>query len=177
AGAGLRVLGRLGVKPQGGVPGQTGRYALHSGRLHTLPHGPVTLLTTDVLSLAAKLEVAKLLAGLARIDTEPLGRLSTREWLDTRLAREDSRALVAALFRVATYCADHSALSAQAAVAQLQYAIAANVLYVDGGWSTLVDAVALQAREAGARVELSARVEAVVLQGEGAGARVEGVRL
>ncbi|MCY1044927.1 FAD-dependent oxidoreductase [Corallococcus sp. bb12-1] len=177
AGAGLRVLGRLGVKPQGGVPGQTGRYALHAGRLHTLPQGPVTLMTTDVLSLAAKLEVAKLLAGLARIDTDALGHLSTREWLDTRLAREDSRALVAALVRVATYCADHSALSAQAAVAQVQCATAANVLYVDGGWSTLVDAVELQAREAGARVELSTRVEAVVLKGEGAGARVEGVRL
>ncbi|RKH33143.1 FAD-dependent oxidoreductase, partial [Corallococcus llansteffanensis] len=166
----MRVLGRMGVKPQGGIPGQTGAYVLREGRLHTMPRGPVTLLTTDVLSLAGKLEVARLLAGLGRIDPEPLGSLSTREWLDTRLAREDSRALVAALVRVATYCADHTALSAQAAVKQLQAALAANVLYVDGGWSTLVDAVERLTREAGVRLELSTRVEAVVLQG----ARVEG---
>lgn len=172
AGAALRVLGRLGVKPSGGIPG-AGGYALRAGRLHTLPSGPVTLMTTDVLSLAGKLEVARLLARLARIDTAPLGSLSTREWLDTRLAREDSRALVAALVRVATYCADHSALSAQAAVKQLQAAVAGNVLYVDGGWSTLVEAVERQAREAGVRLELSMRVDAVVLKGE----RVEGVRL
>ncbi|RKG94456.1 FAD-binding protein, partial [Corallococcus sp. CA053C] len=172
AGAAMRVLGRLGVKPPGGIPG-AGSYALRAGRLHTLPSGPVTLMTTDVLSLAGKLEVARLLAGLARIDTAPLGPLSTREWLDTRLAREDSRALVGALVRVATYCADHTVLSAQVAVKQLQSAVAANVLYVDGGWSTLVDAVERQGREAGARLELSARVDAVVLRGS----RVEGVRL
>ncbi|MBE4748191.1 FAD-dependent oxidoreductase [Corallococcus sp. ZKHCc1 1396] len=175
AGAALRVLGRLGVKPQGDIPAQTGGYALRAGRLHTLPRGPVSLMTTDVLSLAGKLEVARLLAGLGRIDTDALGSLSTREWLDTRLAREDSRALLAALVRVATYCADLTALSAQAAVRQVQAATAANVLYVDGGWSTLVEAVALQAREAGARLELSTRVAAVVLR-EGGG-RVEGVRL
>ncbi|RKH71963.1 FAD-dependent oxidoreductase [Corallococcus interemptor] len=175
AGAALRVLERLGVRPTGGIPNQAGAHALLGGRLHTLPRGAVTLMTTDVLSLAGKLEVAKLLAGLARIDTQPLGALSMREWLETRLTRKDSRALVAALIRVSTYCADLEALSAGAALKQLQCATAANVLYVDGGWSTLVDAVAQRGREAGARLELSARVEGVVLQA--GGQRVEGVRL
>ncbi|NOK16681.1 phytoene desaturase family protein [Corallococcus carmarthensis] len=175
AGAALRVLERLGVKPQGGIPGPVGSHALRGGRLHTLPRGAVTLMTTDVLSLAGKLEVAKLLAGLMRIDTGPLGRMSTREWLETRLSRKDSQALLAALLRVSSYCADMEALSAEAAVKQLQCATAANVLYVDGGWSTLVDAVERLGREAGVRLELSTRVETVVLQ-EG-GKRVEGVRL
>ncbi|WP_223643508.1 NAD(P)/FAD-dependent oxidoreductase [Corallococcus sp. EGB] len=175
AGAALRVLERLGVKPTGGVPAQTGSHALVAGRLHTLPRGAVTLMTTDVLSLAGKLEVARVLAGLARIDTQTLGALSMREWLETRLTRKDSRALIAALIRVSTYCADLEVLSAGAALKQLQLAIAANVLYVDGGWSTLVDAVERVGREAGARLELSARVDAVVLQ-EGS-ERVEGVRL
>ncbi|WP_434300902.1 phytoene desaturase family protein [Corallococcus exiguus] len=175
AGAAFRVLERLGVKPTGGIPNQTGSHALVGGRLHTLPRGAVTLMTTDVLSLASKLEVAKLLAGLARIDTQPLGAMSMREWLETRLTRKDSRALVGALLRVSSYCADFEALSAEAGLKQLQCATAANVLYVDGGWSTLVDAVERLGREAGVRLELSARVEAVVLQ-EG-GKRVEGVRL
>ncbi|GMU01303.1 FAD-dependent oxidoreductase [Corallococcus caeni] len=175
AGAALRVLERLGVKPQGGVPVPTGSHALLAGRLHTLPRGPVTLMTTDVLSLAGKLEVAKLLAGLARIDTGPLGPMPMRQWLETRLTRKDSQAFIAALVRVASYCADLEALSAEAALKQLQCATAANVLYVDGGWSTLVDAVEHLGREAGVRLELSTRVEAVVLQD--GDTRVEGVRL
>lgn len=155
-GAAMRVLGGLGVKPKGGIPGATGTYVLRAGRLHTLPRGPVSLMTTDVLTLAGKLELARLLAGLPRLDAEALARTSMREWLDTRLSREDTRALVGALTRVSTYCADHEALSAEVAVSQLQHALAANVLYVDGGWSTLVDALEARAREAGAKLETSA---------------------
>lgn len=173
-GAAMRVLGRLGVKPQGSIPGG-GKYALRAGRLHPLPSGPVSLMTTDVLSLAGKLEFAKLMAGLGRIDASALARTSMREWLHSRLSREDSRAMAAALTRVATYCADHEALSAEAAITQLQLAFAANVLYLDGGWSTLVDALEAAAREAGVKVETSTRVDAVVIHGPGA--RVHGVRL
>lgn len=162
-GAAMRVLGGLGVKPHGGIPG-AGGYALRAGRLHTLPRGAVSLMTTDVLTLAGKLELARLLAGLPRIDASALSRLSMREWLDTRLSRDDSRALVGALTRVSCYCADLDTLSAEVAVSQLQSALAANVLYIDGGWTTLVDALEARAREAGARLEMSARVESVVLQ-------------
>jgi phytoene dehydrogenase-like protein len=173
AGAAFRVLARLGVKPPGDIPAHGGSYALRAGRLHTLPRGPVSLMTTDVLSLASKLEVAKLLANIPRVDTAPLGALSMRAWIEARLAREDSRALLAALTRVATYSADLASLSAEAAVAQLQLVLAGNVMYVDGGWSTLVDAVATRGREAGVRMELSSRVASVVVQGT----RAEGVRL
>ncbi|MBZ4421554.1 NAD(P)/FAD-dependent oxidoreductase [Myxococcus sp. RHSTA-1-4] len=176
-GAALRVLTRLGVKPTGGIPGQTGTFALRGGRLHTLPRGPVSLMTTDLLTLAGKLELARLLAGIGRIDTHALAGMSMREWLDTRLSRDDARALVGALTRVSSYCADHDALSAEVAVSQIQMALADNVLYVDGGWSTLVDALASRAREAGVRLETSVRVEAVGLAGHGPGAHVEGLRL
>ncbi|NPC87171.1 NAD(P)/FAD-dependent oxidoreductase, partial [Pyxidicoccus fallax] len=176
-GAAMRVLTGLGVKPTGGIPGGTGSFALRAGRLHTLPRGPVSLMTTDVLSLAGKLELARLLAGIGRVDARALARMSMREWLDSRLSREDARALVGALTRVSSYCADLDALSAEVAVSQLQMALADNVLYVDGGWSTLVEALEARAREAGVRLETSSRVEAVVLSGHGPGAHVEGLRL
>lgn len=175
SGAAMRVLGSLGVKPRGGIPGG-GSYALRAGRLHTLPRGAVSLMTTDVLTLAGKLELARLLATLPRVDAEALARVSMREWLDTRLSRDDARALVGALTRVSSYCADLDTLSAEAAVSQLQLALAANVLYVDGGWSTLVDALYALAREAGVRVELSARVESVVLRPPGAAPHEAGTR-
>ncbi|MCP3136819.1 phytoene desaturase family protein [Pyxidicoccus xibeiensis] len=175
-GAAARVLGRLGVKPQGGLPG-AGSFALEAGRLHTLPRGPVSLMTTDLLGLAGKLEFARLLAGVGRIDTRTLSGMSMREWMNTRLSRDDARALVGAVTRVSSYCADHDALSADAALSQIQLALASGVRYLDGGWSTLVDALASAARDAGARLETSAKVEALVRQGPGAGAPVRGVRL
>src|SRR5262245_57661612 len=47
AGEGLQVLGDLGVRVSGGVP--AGGYAVHGGRLHTLPVGPASLLATGLL--------------------------------------------------------------------------------------------------------------------------------
>ena len=174
AGAAARVLARLGINLPGGIPG-AGSFALKAGRMHTLPRGPVSLMTTDVLGLAGKLEFARLLAGVGRIDTSPLSRLSMQEWLATRLSRDDVRALVGAVTRVSSYCADFDALSADAALSQIQLGLA-GVRYLDGGWSSLVDALAATARDAGVRLETSAKVEAVVLQGTGPGAPVRGVR-
>jgi phytoene dehydrogenase-like protein len=171
-GAASRVLARLGVKLRGGLPG-AGSFALMEGRLHTLPRGPVSLLTTDLLGLAGKLEFARLLGGVGRIDTGPLSRVSMREWMNTRLSRDDVRALLSAVTRVATYCADLDAMSADAALSQVRLGLA-GVRYLDGGWSSLVDALASTARDAGVRLETSAKVEAVVLQGPGASVR--GVR-
>ncbi|MFP2924333.1 phytoene desaturase family protein [Pyxidicoccus sp. 3LG] len=180
-GAAARVLDRLGVKPRGGLPG-AGSFALKAGRLHTLPRGPVSLMTTDLLSLAGKLEFAKLLAGVGRIDPSTLSRMSMREWMSTRLSRDESRAVVGALTRVTSYCADHDAMSADAALSQIQLGLAAGVRYLDGGWSSLVDALEAAARGAGAKLETSAKVESVFLrnhgqgQGYGPGAHVRGVR-
>ncbi|ATB44640.1 phytoene desaturase family protein [Corallococcus macrosporus] len=171
-GTGMRVLGALGVKPPGGMPG-AGSYLLSRGRLQTMPRGLVSMLTTDALGLAGKLELAKLLAGLGRVDLAPLANVTLRDWVARHLSNEDARAILLALTRVTTYCADADAMSAQAALTLLQ--ARPDVLYVDGGWSTLVSALEARAREAGAALACASRVGAVLL--EETGARVRGVRL
>src|SRR4030095_1138183 len=45
AGAGMRVLKRLCIEVQGGVPAASGGHAVSGGMAHTLPGGPVSLLT------------------------------------------------------------------------------------------------------------------------------------
>ncbi|MCE9668689.1 FAD-dependent oxidoreductase [Myxococcus stipitatus] len=174
AGAATRVLGRLGVHPKGGIPGRKGTAcSLRAGRLHTLPRGPVSLMTTDAMGLPAKVEMAKLLASLRRLDADALATTSAWDWLCSRLSRDDARDVFSSLVRVGTYCADLEALSAQVAVSQLQLALEGNVLYLDGGWRALVESVEAVARAAGVRVVTSARGEGIVWR-EG---RVEALRL
>src|SRR5262249_2308736 len=55
-GHGSRVLDELGVARPGGVPKPSGAYALDRGMAHALPGGFVSLLTTGLFGLAAKLE-------------------------------------------------------------------------------------------------------------------------
>jgi phytoene dehydrogenase-like protein len=155
------VLRDLGVTWTGGVPSASGGYAIDGGRRHALPGGFVSLLTTGLFGVAAKVEAARLLASLPRLDPGPLQGVPVRAFLADHVGHDDVRRLFAALFRLATYANDPARQSAGSAVAQLQLALAGGVEYLDGGWQTLVDALAAAARSAGAVVRNGAGVDAV----------------
>jgi phytoene dehydrogenase-like protein len=160
-GAAARVLRDLGIEPRGGVPNASGGHAIAGGVAHTLPGGPISLLTTGLLGVSAKLEFARLLASIGHIDTAPLDATPVADWLARAIRHADVRALVAAFFRLATYTDDPARQSAGTAIRQLQLALAKNVLYLDGGWQTLVDGLRGAAEAAGVRVVAGRRVVGV----------------
>ena len=87
---------------------------------------------------------------------------------------EGVRQLLRMLVRVTTFTNDPERQSAGAAIEQLQLAIRGNVLYLNGGWQTIVDGLRRSAVASGVRIISAAH--AIVL--ERAGARqVEAVRL
>jgi phytoene dehydrogenase-like protein len=159
-GEAARVLGALGVRPTGGSPNVNGAYALDGGTKHTMPGGFVSLLTTRLLALPEKLELARLLGALPRIETASLASVTVHEWLATAIRHAGVRRLIAGLLRLTTYAADETQ-SAGAALAQLQLGLARGVTYLDGGWQTLVDGLRTAARDAGVEMVTSRRVDAV----------------
>jgi phytoene dehydrogenase-like protein len=160
-GEGAKALHELGVRWTGGVPSASGGYAIDRGRRHALPGGFVSLLTTGLFGVAAKLEAARLLAGFAKVDVAALQSVTVRRFLARHARHDDVRRLFAALFRLSTYANDPERQSAGSAVAQLQLALAGGVVYLDGGWQTLVDGLAAAARAAGAALRTGCGVEAV----------------
>jgi phytoene dehydrogenase-like protein len=160
-GPGSAVLRELGVRPAGRKARADGGFALHDGRLSTLPVGLISLLTTDLLRLPGKLQVARLLARLPRLDPSGLDHETLAAWLARSVGDPVARRYVEAFVRVATYANAPDRLSAGAALAQLRLAAGTGVLYLDGGWGRLVDALAAKARDAGATIVTHARVRAV----------------
>jgi phytoene dehydrogenase-like protein len=144
------VLEELGVPLRGGVPRATGALSLADGKAHAMPRGLFSLLTTGLLPLAGKLELSRLLASLPGLDVAPLASVSVRAWVEGAIKTPEARAFMHSLVRVSTYAADLERLSAGAALSQLQLATRHGVLYLDGGWRTLVDALRDRAVEAGA---------------------------
>ncbi len=171
-GQGAAILAELGVSFHGAPPAVGGGYAVQDGRKHTLPGGFVSLLTTGLLGLPGKLETARLLGSLASFDPTPWQGVSVREWLERSVRHSSVRALLQALVRVSTYANDPARQSAGAALAQVQMALAGGVLYLDGGWQTLVDGLRRTAAAAGVGIVTGARVAAVEHDGA-----VRGVRL
>ena len=155
---GIRVLRELDVTFKGAKPSASGAFAVARGTTHALPGGFLSLVSTGLFGLPAKLETARLLAGFGRIDPQPLTGTSMRTWIDGNVRHPDVRQLIEALVRVATYSNDPERLSAGAAIAQVQGALGGGVLYLDGGWQTLVDGLSATARAAGAKIVTSNRV-------------------
>src|SRR5262245_43125972 len=144
-----RTLTDLGVEVRGRVPTGNGAFALYRGQRHTLPVGLTSLMTTGLLSLAGKAELGRLLTRLPRIDAKELQRETLASWLDRAVRDEGVRHLIEMLVRVTTFTNDPLHQSAGAAIEQLQLSLDGSVLYLDGGWQTIVDGLRQRARDAG----------------------------
>lgn len=156
-----RILHELGVQFQGHTPPTDGGYGIDGGINHTLPSGPFSLLTTRLLKLADKLEFARLMNSFGKLDARAARDLTVREWLEKEIFHPDTRRLVRAYFRLATYADAPDHQSAGDAIEQLQLAAASNVLYLDEGWQTLIHGLRVKAESAGVKIFTGTKVKGV----------------
>jgi phytoene dehydrogenase-like protein len=172
-GAAARVLAELGVRPRGRKPPVSG-LAVYDGRAYTLPTTLGSLLTTKLVSWSAKLQGASLFARVGSFDAAALADVTWEELASARVPDPVMRAAIDALVRVVTYVDAPSLVSAGATLDQLRLAQRPGVLYLDGGWQSLVDACAQTARAAGVHLATAARVTAAVRDGKGWRVAIEG---
>ncbi len=159
-GAGLAVLDALGVVAPGASPPVSGGLAVRGGALHALPTTPAALWSTTLLTLSERVEVARRLVGLAAARDD----VALDAWLGG--ASPVVRDLLGALARLTTYGHAPAVISAGLVGRQLRGA-AAGVRYLDGGWGSLVDALAARAIGLGAELRTGARVTGVHPDGDG----------
>jgi phytoene dehydrogenase-like protein len=156
-----KTLKALGVEIRGAAPGANGGFVLLGGRRHTLPAGLASLLTTGALTLHGKFELARLQSRLPAVDTASIQRQTLASWLDSQVADAGVRGLMEMLVRVTTFTHDPEHQSAGAAIEQLQLALRASVLYLDGGWQTIVDGLRRAAVDSGVRIVQGAHAVAL----------------
>ncbi len=162
------VLRELGVAYYGKQPPPV--FALSGDILHLLPQSPLALLRTTLLDASAKLEMLRVLSSALRADLLALQKVSVTEWLKRHVRHPQVRALLLMLARVTTYTNAPEVQSAALLVEVVRKV--PNVLYLDGGWQTLVAGLLHVAEDAGVRMVTSSRV--VTVEHE---ERVRGVRL
>lgn len=161
-GEALPILRGLGVEPTGAPPVVKGSTGLRDGALALLPAGPSALLRTRLLGARAKLRLARLLTGLAKLDPAVLAGRTLASWLEEVCPEPDARAVLLSVIRTSTYANDPEEVSAGAVVLQLQRALGPGVLYLDGGWQRLVDGVRAAALDAGVELRPGTKVERVL---------------
>ncbi len=174
AGAAMAALRELGIDPAGRSPATSGGLAYCDGRLHALPGGAVSLLTTGLLGPAEKLEFGRLLTRLPKLDTAAETGRTLGEFLAREVRSLRVREVVLAVVRVTSYAHAPEAICAGAALEQLVLGLGKGVRYLDGGWQALVDALEAKAREAGVALRGAAAVERLVHDGAARGVDLAG---
>lgn len=158
-GATEQVLKELGVSYSGHSPKTT--YVLRQGQLAVAPAGVTSLLRNKLLTFSNKFELISLFSTLPRIKPAKFGHVSVQEWLGNTLHRPKVRQFMAAVARTFVYSSALDLVSAEVFILKMQLALKHPVLYIDGGWQTLVEGLRKAAEQDGARLESGVRVEAV----------------
>ena len=156
-----KTLRDLGVNFSGKAPG-AGSYALFHDELQELPGANLfSFLGNSFFSAGQKLNIAKTLLGLRDQEIARWQERSFAAWLDHASPDEKVRKFFAALCRVSNYCTSTQEQLASDALSQLKLAFTKGVLYLDGGWQSLVDQMSQLASRLGVQVQAEARVEAI----------------
>ena len=152
AGGGRKVLRHLGVRVAGRMP-RIHRAAFVTGDRVEPGIG-------HVRAIADRGRALRAMTGLGVAGAGDWAGRSAEEWIDSAVGTPDGRAVVASVLRTATYTADHALLDAGAAARQLRLA-SRGVLYLHGGWASLVDGLADAVRTAGGQIRTRAVVDAI----------------
>jgi phytoene dehydrogenase-like protein len=170
AGHAAAVCKELGVPVPGVVPKPKG-IALIEGEERTLPMTILSLLTTSLLSIGGKMQLAAALWKIRR-GVVDAGALTLREWLDANVRDARARQVLASLIRLATYSDQADTASAPLSLAQMRVALR-GALYVHEGWQRIVDSMHSTAISSGVNFVTSSRIVGVDCDDKG----VRAVRL
>ncbi|MUT66495.1 NAD(P)/FAD-dependent oxidoreductase [Paenibacillus sp. NEAU-GSW1] len=169
------ILQELGVKLTGGSPAAN-PYAIWDNKLQPMPDKPLKLLSSRLLGWSGKIELARFVAGLGKLDPSGIPNMSLREWAEKQFADPMVRHIFYGLCRTATYSKEIDSQLAGPVLRQLKRSLQPNgVLYVDGGWQTIADQLRGIAESCGAVIATGKGAAQIVL--DETGTAVHGVQL
>ncbi|WP_243287089.1 phytoene desaturase family protein [Geothrix terrae] len=164
AGPGYALLRDLNLLPEGAEPKPKG-LTLREGRLNLLPVGPLSMLSTGLLSWKEKRAFLSLMGRLSKADLREAADLTCRQWLERHVSDPRLRQVMDATLRTNAYAGDLNRLRASTALRRMQQS-QKGVFYVHGGWARLVERLARAAEAAGAALKGGQAVAGVEAHGE-----------
>ncbi|QGQ94062.1 NAD(P)/FAD-dependent oxidoreductase [Paenibacillus psychroresistens] len=151
---------QLGLKLPGAKPKAKGEM-IWKGKLLTMPTTPIAMLTSSFFTWSAKFELIKLLLGLPKLNLTEMQGISLREWAENKIADPKVRHFFYALCRTGTYACEPDHQLAGPVLKQVAIALKPGVMYLDGGWQTIVDQLQEQAKKLGVGFRSNAHVKGI----------------
>lgn len=153
------VLNELGIQYTGNSPNIV--HALHGGEFYKAPITGRSAVTTNLFSIGEKFELIRLLLKIARMNAEAVKEVSVQEWLDNNANHPGILSFLEANARTGVYSDALDLVSADLFIERTQTVLNNPVIYIDGGWKTLVEGLRESAEAAGVTIHTNTEVAGI----------------
>lgn len=147
-GAGEAVLKELGISLKGSNP-PASAIGVWKNKIYPIPTGPIQLLSDNLFSIRGKMDLTRLMLKLKKINTDKIGNISLKEWVEKEINDPLVRLLLFSICRSNSYVPYPDLHLAGPAIRQLQRTFGGKAFYISEGWGTLIDDLKEQAELAG----------------------------
>ncbi|EOS8271400.1 TPA: phytoene desaturase family protein [Bacillus cereus] len=131
------TFNELGINLPGGIP-STKTHGIWKGDIFTIPTDFRSILSTPLLSWSAKTQFSRLMIHLGNLDVGKVPQMSLTTWAENEIKDPMVRNIFYALCRTTTYTYAPTIQLASSVLKQIQLSMKEGVLYVDGGWETII---------------------------------------
>jgi phytoene dehydrogenase-like protein len=144
------ILKEIGITYTGGIP---------AGKGYLISGGKKREIAGDYSSwLSGKNDGSQFFISPTKIDFSQLESVTEQEWLDKNIHDINDAEIIKTIFRLNTYANDPDIQSIGPVLHQIYVGSRAGVMYLDGGWQTLVDGLLTVAKNANARIVMGKKV-------------------
>jgi phytoene dehydrogenase-like protein len=159
---GAEILQELGIKYTGGIPvGKGTSYYIIDGKKNQMPSDWSRIPFTKNNGDSYEIDGSQFYNSLSKIDFSQLESVTVQEWLDKNIQDKNLAEIIKTNLRLNTYGNDPDIQSAGSSFRQIYLGNSGGVLYLDGGWQTLVDGLVIAAKNAKARIVMGKKATRV----------------
>jgi phytoene dehydrogenase-like protein len=153
------ILEELDIKLNGKSP-KLGGVLVENNMEYAAPFTPLGIFSTNLLNWKERIEWITIMMKVNRIDTEKLAEQTFEQWVELEARSKKVQSLLYVLGRLATYCHAPEKVSAKLIVSHLK-TVMGGVLYLDGGWQTIIDQLHNKAVVSGIQVQTHTAVNQI----------------
>lgn len=154
------ILEELGITFEGKTP-KLGGLLIENNNMYTAPFSPLGIFATRFLNWKERLEWISSMVKIKNSEPDNLATLTFQQWVQQTAKSEKVQALLSIMGRLATYCHAPEKVSAKVIVSHIQYSMG-GVIYLDGGWQTIIDQLHNQAVISGVQIQTASNVKQIV---------------
>lgn len=149
-----------------GKPTKSGGILIENNSEFPAPFSALNLFKTNLLNWKERIEWMTVLLKIVRVNTEPLEGKTFHQWAGEITHSPKVKFLLYTLGRLATYSHTPEKMDAKVMVSHLKIAMK-GVLYLDGGWQTIIDQLHNKAVLSGVQVQPQTPVRQIELLSDG----------